>query len=212
VTTALVTLLAEEGARVEPSGSVAAQVDTREVSAARAAIRKVWHTLNEYRDDRWDSMRAARNQLLLAAGLVGLAAYAGTWLAIGTQVPREAMIGAAALALLGAMVGTFGQLIAQTRTSSVADDYGLSVAKMVVTPVTAGLAAVLGVLVVGAIQAGTGNLFDPAEILSTGIGSVGNMVWAAVFGLTPGLLIERIKQAEVGQVQSTMPTAGATAR
>ncbi|HEV7236583.1 MAG TPA: hypothetical protein VGN15_10410, partial [Ktedonobacteraceae bacterium] len=84
------------------------------------------------------------------------------------------------------------------------DDYRLSTARLLVTPLLSGLAAVLGVLIV----AKTTNL-DAIYTFNTSL--VSNLIIAATFGLTPNLLINQLQKKSEGysqNLQSTQPTSG----
>ncbi len=104
--------------------------------------------------------------------------------------------------LVGALVGLFNRLRGEADSDSAVEDYGLALARLVHTPLFSGLAAVSGVLLT-AILAG----FSGVATTSSGTASAsllsdifklnpGSLLLAALFGLTPGLLIDRLGQAK----------------
>ncbi len=180
-----------QGASAIPS---AAPVETGAVSdvsemQGRSILREVRHALNEFRDDRWEAIVRVRNQFVCTMILTGLTLYVLLQFTILAGVSQPAMITATAFYLVGALVGLFGRLYNESQTSKSIDDYRLALARTVATPMFAGLAAVGGVLLTQKLTS-LGDIFDPKNILS-------GLIVAAVFGLTPSLLIGVLqKQSE----------------
>jgi len=180
-----------QGASAIPS---AAPVSTGAVSdvsemQGRSILREVRHALNEFRDDRWEAIVRVRNQFVCTMILTGLTLYVLLQFTILAGVSQPAMITATAFYLVGALVGLFGRLYNESQTSKSIDDYRLALARTVATPMFAGLAAVGGVLLTQKLTS-LGDIFDPKNILS-------GLIVAAVFGLTPSLLIGVLqKQSE----------------
>ena len=77
------------------------------------------------------------------------------------------------------------------------EDYGLFNARLILTPMLSGLAAIGGVLIVGLLPAvepdGNGAGVVLADIFHVTRNQYGIIV-AAVFGLTPRLLLDRLRQ------------------
>jgi len=107
---------------------------------------------------------------------------------------------------VGALTGLFGRLYIESKTDSATDDYDLTLARIVVTPVLAGLAAVGGVLLTTMLSLTV--LKSPALQTSTsqlGLGAIYNLnsnafgiIVAAVFGLTPNLFINILQDKAKG--------------
>jgi hypothetical protein len=183
---------------------------------ARSDLRQVRRAVNEFRSDRWAGLVRARNMLAVATGLTGLAVYALLWLAIVEGASGETIASATAFFLIGAMVGLFNQCYSDSRATTVVDDYGLSLARLMVTPLISGVAAVGGVVIVAMLsitsisQAATG--FGGGEMSVADLFDVRksplNMVVAATFGLTPGLLLERLR-AQTERYKSDLRTTQA---
>jgi hypothetical protein len=155
----------------------------------RSILREVRHALNEFRDDRWEAIVRVRNQFVCTMILTGLTLYVLLQFTVLAGVSQPAMIAATAFYLVGALVGLFGRLYNESQTSKSIDDYRLTLARTVATPMFSGLAAVGGVLLTQKLTS-PGDIFDPKNILS-------GLIVAAVFGLTPNLLIGVLqKQSE----------------
>jgi len=171
---------------------------------ARMVIRMVRHAISEFRDDRRDGLIRARNNLLGTALYTSLIAYLVLGLAMVAGTSTRIITAAAAFFLVGATVGLFRHLrLASARDTQMEEDYGLATARLIQRPLFSGLAAVGGVILTALLPrlapAGTAtttslttldqifNLTNHAEYL----------VVAAVFGLTPSLLMSGLqKQAE----------------
>lgn len=162
---------------------------------ARAALREVRRTLNEYRDDLWEGLIRTRNRLMMIVTITGFLAYILLSISIVSDVPPLYVVAATIFFLVGAIVGLFNRLHLETQVNSAVNDYGLSMARVIATPVLSGLAAVGSVLVItlltGAIQNG---LKLPDDITSVYIINPWHIVLAAVFGLTPNLLVSMLQQ------------------
>jgi hypothetical protein len=131
----------------------------------------------------------------------------------------DPIVAAGAFYLVGAIVGLFNRLYSESGEGAAIEDYGLSWARLLLTPVLSGLAAVGGVLItamlIGVVNgsilmprpgppgaepaqpppAAASQPAEPARpdaIFSLDRYPFG-LVVAAVFGLTPGLLIRRLK-------------------
>jgi hypothetical protein len=119
-------------------------------------------------------------------------------LAIVAGAPGEVIVAAAAFYLVGALFGLFNLLRNDDRSDAEVEDYGLGRARLFYTPLISGLAAVAGVVLMAVLSnyAG-GNAPAPAPALPDIFRvNTGALLVAAIFGLTPGLLLDRLKQAE----------------
>lgn len=186
-------------------------------AVARRLIRQVRRAINEYRDDRRLALVRARNQLLRTIVLTALVAYQLVVLAVLAGAPRAAFISAIAYVLIGATVGLFNRLYLDASVESAVDDYGLSAARLLHTPLLCGLAALGGALMVPLLSAqitpaadgGAGAIGAPA------LGAIFDitqrpftLVLAAVFGLTPSALISRL-QSEAEKYKSDLKSSEA---
>ncbi len=162
---------------------------------ARAILREIRHTVNEYRDNRWEGLIHTRNRLMMMVIVTSFLAYVLLCLPVVNEVNTSYVIAATVFFLIGAIVGLFNRLHLETQSSNAINDYGLSMARVIATPVLSGLAAVGSVLVfvllANAIQNGL-NITDKI----TDIYSINplHLILAAIFGLAPNLLIGLLQQ------------------
>lgn len=160
----------------------------------RALLRKIRSVLNSYRDDIFQRFVRIRNAIFAALVYVGLVAVGVLYLAVLTLPRRleDAVATAMAYYLVGALVGLFAELYgASRRQRGSVHDYGLALARLLTIPVLSGIAAVLGV-VVTRLAGGASADIALTEIFSVEEYPLGVLV-AAIFGLTPGLLLERLR-------------------
>ncbi|HKW77541.1 MAG TPA: hypothetical protein VJQ09_00500 [Candidatus Limnocylindria bacterium] len=197
---------------------------------ARRQLRSIRRDINKFRDDVWDQLLDMKNQLLSRMIFTGLVANLILILALLVGVDESVVLGASAFYLVGAITGLFGRLQSESSTKSVVDDYGLADARLIVTPLISGLAAVAGVVLTAKILLPGSDVLAPATIDDSGkttqiVSEVrtppeldqlfeldlnpGGLVVAAVFGLTPGLVLERLK-AEAEKYKSDIQTSSAT--
>ena len=166
---------------------------------ARATLREVRRTLNEYRDNLWEGLIRTRNRLMMIVVITGFLAYILLSLSIVLNVGPKYVVAGATFFLVGAIVGLFNRLHLETQSNNTAvNDYGLSMARVIATPMLSGLAAVGSVLVItlltGAMETGAVQkslLEDLPSIYSI---SPWHIILAAIFGLAPNLLIGMLQQ------------------
>ena len=175
----------------------------------RALARKIRYVLNSYRDDLFERFVRIRNAIFAALVYVGLVATGLLALAM-LALPRgfkDAIAAAMAYYLVGALVGLFAELYGASRGHRGAvHDYGLALARLLTVPVLSGVAAVLGV-VVTRLAGGESADVDLDEIFSLSEYPLGILV-AAIFGLTPGLLLERLR-AETNEYKEELAKSAA---
>jgi hypothetical protein len=169
----------------------------RERAAVRefaAKLQVTRRSINEFRDGRWDGLVNARAALSRSTLITSWTAYAIAVLAITLSAPREALAAAAVYFAVGALIGLVAQLRADAKKDQVVEDYGLSAARLNQTVLASGLAGVAGVVLVAigaeASDVATGSadlkaIFDLAN-------HPGQLLVAAVFGLSPSLLLDRL--------------------
>lgn len=117
---------------------------------AKALIYKARCTLHKFTTESCDGLVRSRNQLMGTSIIVGFATYLLVIIAIVAQATIEqAMV----FYLLGAVVGLFSQLYNEWNSKDVIkDDYGLTAARVLVTPLVSGLAALVGVFLVAMLS------------------------------------------------------------
>jgi len=119
----------------------------------------------------------------------------------------RAIEAAMAFFAMGAVVGLFNRVASLVGADTAVEDYSLSMARLIATPIFAGLAAIIGVYLVGTLySASLASVFQPGGAESTPIRvprlieiydlakyPLGLLV-AAVFGLVPTLVIDRLQR------------------
>jgi hypothetical protein len=182
----------------EPPTAPPASISTADATAARLTVRRIMRVINEYRDSRRDGIVRSRNRLFATILFAGFTAYAVLALALVEEVARRWIAAGVAYYLIGAVVGLFQQLRAASAADTVTEeDYGLATARLINTPLFSGIAAVGGValavlapLAAPGSRQGTAKLEQVFDLANYPAG----VVIAAVFGLTPTLLITRLQR------------------
>ncbi|MBV9171101.1 MAG: hypothetical protein JOZ81_13565 [Chloroflexi bacterium] len=170
----------------------------RSESEARCVVRHVRHAINDFRLNRWLGLLNARNRLLASIVFTSFTVYVLLWLSIALQATPHAIVAATSFYFVGAMVGLFNRLYADAaaNVNTSGSDYGLSATRLLGVPLLSGVAAVLGVLITSTLaiahEPASGSL-STVEVFDF-IQHPLNILTAAVFGLTPGLVLERLKQ------------------
>ncbi len=195
---AMLALLKKAADPPSPSAANNGQGSQQSEQEARADIRKVKAALHKFTNERWDGLVRARNQLMVTAFLTTFFTYILVIIAILAHVPPMNTLDAMVFYFLGAIVGLFGRLFDERNADTVIDDYGLSMARIIVTPLISGLAALVGVLFV------TSSTIDTIYKIN-----LQNLVFASVLGFAPNLLISmlRSKSEDIkGQIKSASPS------
>ena len=190
---------------------IASELDTPE---GRALLRKIRCVLNSYRDDLFQRFVRIRNAMFATLVYVGLVFDGLLALAMVVAPPefKKAIAVAIAYFLVGALVGLFAELYGASKGQRGAvHDYGLALVRLLTIPVLSGIAAVLGVLFTR-LGAGVGTTESPVtldQIFSLQNYPLGIVV-AAIFGLTPGLLLERLRAQTNEYKDELMKSAAGT--
>jgi hypothetical protein len=183
---------------------------------AIAILVETRYEINRFRDNSWEGIVNARNHLLDTSMILGLMTYALLVFALITTPEPRAILWAAIYFLVGAITALFARARIEWSTASAVDDFGLTRARLVHLPWLAGLAAVGGVLVTTVLgpqlvpTGGSGTAPAVAEVFNGDNTSL--ILVAAVFGLTPDLIIRRLEQqtekykADLESTQSTQST------
>lgn len=184
---------------------------------ARAVIREVRHAVNDYRDVRRAGLIRAHNRLLRTILVTGISADILLGLVIVEGVKPSTLGTAAALFLVGGVVGLFNRLrIEGGSGAATAPDYGLFDARLLHTLLISGLAGVGGVFlmsaapIAGAAFGAGGQAVTPLsidQVFDVGSNRLAIIV-AAVFGLTPDLIIGRLRQ-QVDALKEDLSTSEA---
>ena len=136
--------------------------------------------------------------------LVGLTTFVFVALAIIFHVNQLHLEAATFYAFVGGIAGLIGRLSLEAQSDKTVDNYRLSLARLLVTPLLSSLAAVIGVLIVSKAT-------DLNMIYNINASLVPNLIIAATFGLSPNLLINQLQKKSdeyKGNLQSTQPTSG----
>jgi hypothetical protein len=193
---------------------------------SRTVLREIRRTINDFRDDSWAGIVRARNHLMRTLTLTGLVTYFALLIGLdltdkstGFDPRTDTIIAAAVFYLVGALVGLFNRLSSELNGNNDMDDYGLTEARLSLTPVISGLAAIGGVYLTAMLTgtlSGIVSAGPPATALALPhAGAIMNLsqnpfgvVLAAIFGLSPTVLISTLQdQANKyrGALQSTAP-------
>jgi len=183
---------------------------------AIAILAETRYEINRFRDSSWEGIVNARNHLLDTSMNLGLMTYALLVFAL-VMVPKpEAILWVVIYFLIGAITALFARARIEWSAASAVDDFGLTRARLLHLPWLAGLAAVGGVLVTAVLgpqlvpASGSGTAPALTDIFNGGNTSL--LLVAAVFGLTPDLIIRRLEQqtekykADLESTQSTQST------
>src|SRR5438128_7245967 len=193
--------------RREGTGGNGNAIEIKTEVEARATLREVRCAIDTFRDGRWDGIVRSRNQLVRSVVLILLAAYGFLLLAVVGKAPVRAIQAAMEFFAMGDVVGLFNRVASLVGADTAVEDYSLSMARLIATPIFAGLAAIIGVYLVGTLySASLASVFQPGGAESTPIRvpplieiydlakyPLGLLV-AAVFGLVPTLVIDRLQR------------------
>jgi len=212
-------------AQPEPTSSTHAPWAEAE---ARIVLREVRRALNDFRDESRARLIRSRSRLLGTMTLTGAITYVLLAFAVNLEdahavTLNSPIVAAAAIYLVGAVVGLFNRLNLESGDDAAGEDYGLSKTRLLLTPMLSGLAAVGGVLITGMLSGIVDvNAITPTPAIAADLGSkafeigpdgqigrIGislhdifnlrdypfSLVLAAMFGLTPKMLLKRLHQA-----------------
>ena len=188
-------------------------------AVAKSVIREVRHAISQYRDGRRAGIFRARGRLLRTILVTGVAADVLLGLVILERVPQSELATAAAFFLVGGVVGLFNRLRLEADSGVATDqDFGLFDARLLHTLLISGLAGVGGVFLMSAApgagavlgsQAPTVSLPPLEEVFNPATNRLGLLV-AAVFGLTPDLIIGKLRQQTDALKQDLSSSEAAT--
>jgi hypothetical protein len=191
---------------------------------ARNALRDARRTINEFRDQLGEGLVNGRNLLIGTALITGLLTYVLICFAIIAGTTPTVITAATAFYLVGAIIGLFSRLYDESKVENVPDNYGLTLARITVTPVLAGIASVIGVLLTSMLSLTllksalpqNGGVTLPQlgleDSFNLRLNPLGILI-AAAFALTPNLLINTLKKKAndfTDQLRNTGPSDQAT--
>jgi hypothetical protein len=164
------------------------------VAKALAILSDVRYEINHFRDSVWEGIVNARNRLADTSVLLGFAAYALLGLAIFSDAPHDTITWVITYFLIGAITGLFARAQAEWNADTAVDDFGLATARLLQIPWLSGLAAVGGVLITSVIDGSFAGSKQGTELIAIFDSRPILFIIAAVFGLTPDLIIRRLQQ------------------
>lgn len=214
--------------------------DDAALRSVRAGLRRIRQMVNEFRDSRRAGLVRARNNLFGTIVFTAINAYVLLGIAMIMGAKPSQVLAATVFYLVGAVVGLFRQLAAAGAADTHSEeDYGLATARLIHTPLFSGLAGVGGVVLTLIALAVTPRPATPSTTASAKApaakqAQVGNeqiasnevpsleqifdldnptaVVIAAIFGLTPSLLMTRLhSNAEKFKVDLRSTEAAETA-
>ncbi len=113
---------------------------------ARAVLRTIRGSINEYREGLWNGLILARNRLMATLFLTSLTVYILLVIALIANAQKESILAASTFYVVGAAIGLGSRLRGESENKSGVYDYGLSAAGLVTLPIFSGLTAIGGVL------------------------------------------------------------------
>lgn len=179
-----------------------------------ARLRQIRRAVNEYRDERWDGLVRARLRLVRSALATAWTAYGLLILALALRVPRDSIAAGCVFFIVGALVGLVAQVRSDARRNEAVEDYGLTSARLYQTVLASGLAGVAGVLLMPFVAelasaasgaAGTGT--ELTTVFNVAL-NPGQLILAAVFGLSPQIIFDRLT-ASADQYKAQLSTTQA---
>jgi hypothetical protein len=199
------------------------EADNAAIDQATQTLISVHKAIDDFRDQSRAGLARTRVHLIWAGLMTAVVAYILLALAILDDVPAYQIVAGAAFFLVGAVSGLIWQLRSSgSEIRSGEDDFGLDQARLVYVPILSGLAGVGGVLVLAMLYPTLNVVPDTSSaadvradvpaisaIFDLNRNRFGLLV-AAVFGLTPDLLINRLqgeadryrRQLEASSVQT----------
>jgi hypothetical protein len=152
------------------------------------------YEINNFRDNVWEGIINARNRLAGTSAVLGFTTYSLLVLALFMNVPYYTIVWVAVYFLVGALAGLFTRSQAEWTTDTAVDDFGLSTTRLLHVHWLSGLAAVGGVLITSLADTLVANSERSSELTAIFGSTPFLLMVAAVFGLTPDLLIRRLAQ------------------
>ena len=190
------------GGEPVPDQSGGAEPTQHARDSARAVLRTIRRSINEFRDDSRDGLVRARNNLYATVFVAGVTAHAFLGvIMLSNGIEDHHALAGASFYFVGALVGLFRQLrVASGADRVTEEDYGLYLARLIHVPLFSGLAGVAGVALTALVPA----VVQVAEADASTLQALGaifdverspaSLALAATFGLAPALLISTLQQ------------------
>lgn len=206
------------GVQLSESDEQAAKTDMDHSSTpdaeanARVTLHEIRRALNEFRDSQRLGIVSIRNQLMASNFVTGFVTYAllsTIVLAVvhtnnAVQPERATILAAVIFYIVGAMAGLFGRIYSQSKASAGGDDYGLSLVRLISTPLISGLAGIGGAFLynIFILQGALGASVSISTIFT--INRLDYLIAAAIFGYAPNLLMKGLQSNKyVSALQSS---------
>jgi hypothetical protein len=206
------------GVQLSESDDQAAKTDKNHASTpdteanARVTLQEIRRALNEFRDTQRLGIVSLRNQLMANIFVTGFVTYAllcTVVLAVvhtnnSVQPERATILAAVVFYIVGAMAGLFGRIYSESKANTGGDDYGLSLGRLISTPLISGIAGIGGVFLYNIIilQVAPGSSGLLLSIFN--INRLDYLIAAAVFGYAPNLLMRGLQSNKyVSALQSS---------
>jgi hypothetical protein len=208
------------GTEVATAETISSPPTPQEQALGRAVLRDIRQAISEFRDGERANLVRARNQLVWTGTITAIAGYVLMVLAMLRAVPPQIVSTGVVYYVVGATIGLFNQLRTESAPKgSTEEDFGFRRARLFYTPVLSGIAAVGGVLVVSLLYDAVD--FGAAVDTDRSLGDIFNvekfalgLVIAAVFGLVPDLLVDRLQnkadEYRAGLSSTTAAASGTT--
>jgi hypothetical protein len=185
----------------------------------RGAVAQIQSLIESSRTDRYSGLLRARNMMLASCSMTSIALYGMFWLgivALPLTVSQPILAAALFYTTIGALVGLFQLLYLESQSQTGVDDYGLSLARLIVAPQLAALAALVGVVLTSlATSTLGGSPSTPSAIANTIPGALdqirnpANVLVAVAFALSPGLVFSRFR-ANIEQTKRDLSRTSTT--
>ncbi len=211
IATKLGVQLSESDVQVAKTNTINASTPDTEANA-RVTLREIWRALNEFRDTQRLGIVSLRNQLMANIFVTGFVTYALLCTVVfavvhtnsPTQPERATILAAVVFYIVGAMAGLFGRIYSESKANTGGDDYGLSLGRLISTPLISGIAGIGGVFLYNIIilQVVPGSSGVLLSIFN--INRLDYLIAAAVFGYAPNLLMRGLQSNKyVSALQSS---------
>ncbi len=184
------------------------------LAEARLRTRHVSWAVNDHRERNWAGLVQLRNQTLSALIATEIVAYAVLVLATVGRPAPGVLVAASVYFLVAAVVGLLDHLNRLRRARIAVDDYGLHESRLKLVPMVSGLAGIGGVLVMALIgsaairpggPAGDPGLPPLTDVFSLAVNPEG-ILFAALFGVAPGVLLARLHDLAKTYEQAILST------
>jgi hypothetical protein len=185
---------------------------------ARVTIREIRRALNEFRDSQRLGIVQTRNQLMASIFVTGFVIFALLCTAVLPEIPmnngplpeRATILAAVVFFIVGAVAGLFSAIYRQSMANTGGDDYGLSLVRLISTPMISGLAGIGGAFLYSMLflQVSSSASVSLSSIFT--LNRLDYLIAAAVFGFAPGLLMKGLQSNKYVSALQSSETSKAT--